>query len=80
MRHQVNIHEAKSQLSRLIQQASDGQDVVIARAGKPVACLTAYHPAGTTRKPGRWRNRVEIADDFDSLPVSLTSAFRGEAN
>lgn len=55
MQDQINIHEAKTQLSRLVQRASEGKDTIIAKAGKPVARLTAYHRATTVRQPGQWR-------------------------
>ncbi len=79
MSRQVNIHNAKTHLSRLIQDAADGDEIVIAKAGKPVARLTAYQPPVPTRKPGVWRDRVKIGADFDTLPPRLAAAFRGDA-
>lgn len=61
---QVNIHEAKAHLSRLLRDVEAGEDVVIARNGKPVARLTSYTGTGR-REPGAWQGRVHIADDFD---------------
>ena len=75
----VNIHEAKTHLSRLIQRAADGEEIVIAKAGKPLAKLVPYLGATEPRKPGRWRGQVRIADDFDGLPDDIASAFNGEA-
>lgn len=77
MHDQVNIHEAKTQLSRLIERAARGQDTIIARAGKPVARLIAYQPPREPRQPGQWRDRVRIGDDFDMLPAAVAAAFRG---
>ena len=76
----VNIHEAKTHLSRLIQRAEAGEEVVIARAGEPVAKLVPYKPAKLKRRrPGLMRGEIWIADDFDApLPESILSAFRGE--
>ena len=74
----VNIHEAKTHLSRLIEQVAAGEDVVIARAGKPVARLVPYSDDPSPRRPGGWKGRVWIAEDFDELPVDLAAAFRGE--
>lgn len=78
MHDQINIHEAKTQLSRLVQRATEGKDTIIAKAGKPVARLTAYHRVATVRQPGQWRSKVSIKDDFDSLPPELAAAFRGK--
>jgi prevent-host-death family protein len=74
----VNVHEAKTHLSRLLEAVERGEDVVIARAGKPVARLV---PAGTVvhpRQPGAWRGLVTVADDFDETPESVLAAFRGD--
>jgi prevent-host-death family protein len=79
MNEQVNIHEAKTHLSRLVQRAVEGEDVIIARAGKPVARLTAYRPTMAARQPGQWRNRVRIEPDFNILPEGLAAAFCGES-
>lgn len=73
----VNVHQAKSQLSKLLEQAEAGEEVVIARAGKPVARLVPYTPSGKERKAGIWRNQVSIAEDFDTLPDELLAAFEG---
>ena len=76
----VNIHEAKTHLSRLIQRAEAGEEVVIARAGEPVAKLVPYKPAKLKhRKFGALRGKIWIADDFDApLPEPIAAAFRGE--
>lgn len=76
--HIANIHEAKTQLSRLIERVESGEDIVIARAGKPVVRMTAYREPLQVRKPGYWKGKVKIAPDFDRLPGSIASAFRGE--
>lgn len=75
---QVNIHEAKTHFSRLVERAARGEEVVIARAGTPVARLVPYGQTGDLRKPGAWRGRVRLAADFDELPPHLGAAFRGE--
>lgn len=80
MSRQVNIYDAKTQLSQLIQEVSSGGEIVIAKAGKPVAKLVAYQPSVTARKPGEWRGQVRISPDFDALPRELEAAFRGEAD
>lgn len=70
-----NIHEAKSQLSKLVEQAERGEEVIIARAGKPVARLVAYREDEGPRAGGQWRGRVRMADDFDELPEDIAAAF-----
>lgn len=74
----VNVHDAKTHLSKLLEQVEAGDEVIIARAGKPVARLVAYRAAGIRRRPGAWRGRVRIAPDFDVLPDETGAAFRGE--
>lgn len=75
---QVNLYEAKTQLSRLVDQALAGEDVVIARAGRPLVRLVPVVPPPVHRAGGGWRGRVRIADDVDELPPELAAAFRGE--
>jgi prevent-host-death family protein len=75
----INVYEAKTQLSRLLAAVAAGEEIVIARAGKPLAKLVPYQEAGQPREPGYWRGQVRIAPDFDTLPESLAAAFRGEA-
>ena len=75
----TNIHEAKTHLSRLIQRAAQGEEIVISKAGKPLAKLVPYRPVAGPRKPGYWRGKVKIADDFDVLPDDIEAAFRGES-
>lgn len=74
----VNMHEAKTHLSRLVERASKGEEIVIARAGRPVARLVPCDADDTPRKLGAWKGRVWIADDFDELPPELLAAFDGE--
>ena len=63
---QVNIHEAKSQLSKLIEAACSGEEVVVAKAGKPVVKLTPIEPSEPKeRQLGRWKGRIWISEDFD---------------
>jgi prevent-host-death family protein len=74
----VNIHEAKTHFSRLVERAIRGEEVVIGRAGKPVARLVPYRENDTPRIPGGWKGRVRISEDFDELPAEVAAAFRGE--
>jgi len=61
----VNIHEAKTHLSRLIEKVEAGEEIVIARAGRPVARLVTYRKTMRPRVPGRWRDQIVVAPDFD---------------
>lgn len=76
--HVVNIQEAKTHLSRLIERAAAGEEIVIARAGKPIVRLIAYQEKSPKRIPGIWKGRVKMSLDFDELPESIAAAFRGE--
>ena len=70
-----NIHEAKTHLSRLLEKVAEGEEVVIAKAGVPVARLVPMRPA-TKRELGFERGRVFIADDFDApLPKDVLQSF-----
>jgi prevent-host-death family protein len=71
----ANIHEAKSQLSKLVERALAGEEVIIAKAGKPAVRLTPIRSDQTARQGGQWKGRVRIADDFDSLPDDIAAAF-----
>jgi prevent-host-death family protein len=74
----VNIHEAKTNFSRLVQRAAAGEEIIIGRAGVPLARLVALAPPAAARTPGVWKGRVVIAPDFeDDLPSALADAFRG---
>lgn len=76
----VNIHEAKTHFSKLIERIQQGEEVVIAKAGVPVARLTSYVPAKSRIKPpGSMRGEIWIAEDFDApLPDDLVAAFEGD--
>ena len=63
----VNVHEAKTHLSRLLERVERGETVVIARAGTPIAVLSPYEPLPMReRTPGRWLGEVWMSDDFDA--------------
>jgi prevent-host-death family protein len=72
----VNMHEAKSTLSKLVEKVNDGEEVVIARAGKPVAKLVKYE-AREPRPLGLYDGQVWIADDFDEPDEELIALFEG---
>lgn len=74
----VNIHAAKTQLSRLVDQAAAGEEIVIARAGKPVARLVQLEEKPKKLVLGLLRGRISISDDFDApLPDDLLDLFEG---
>lgn len=72
----VNIHEAKTHLSRLLARAEAGEEIVIARGGRPIARLVRYTPSRAPRKLGRWNGKIRIAPDFDQTP-DLNELFEG---
>ena len=73
--HTVNVHEAKTHLSRLLERVIHGEDVIIARAGTPVARLVPFRPT-RARALGLDAGRVAIADDFDApLPAEVLADF-----
>nr|WP_297460594.1 type II toxin-antitoxin system prevent-host-death family antitoxin [uncultured Halomonas sp.] len=73
---QINMHEAKSQLSSLAEKARQGEKIVIAKAGKPCVELVAYRES-PQRRPGRYKGRISMAADFDETPEDLVAAFEG---
>lgn len=72
---QVNVHEAKTHLSRLLADVEGGEEVVIARAGKPVARLVADHRPREPRKPGFLKGKIWVSDDFDEPDEEIERAF-----
>lgn len=74
----VNITERRPSCPRLIEQAQSGSPVIIGKAGRPVAVLSAYDPGSEPRVPGGWEGKVWIGDDFDApLPAELQTFFSG---
>ena len=71
----VNIHEAKTHLSRLLVRAAAGEEIIIAKAGQPMARLVAYEEEPKARVPGRLKGKIWLADDFDDTPQWLIDAF-----
>jgi prevent-host-death family protein len=77
--HVASIHEPKTDLPHLIDRAAAGEEIIIARAGKPVVRLIAYKEDKPPKRiPGIWKGRVRMSRDFDQLPESIVAAFRGE--
>jgi prevent-host-death family protein len=74
----VNIYEAKTQLSRLVEEAASGEDVVIARAGRPVARLTRLQKTPRKRRLGLLEGRFKIPDDFNRPLPEVVRAFEND--
>jgi len=75
----VNMHEAKTTLSRLVSEVEGGAEVILARGGKPVAKLVPVHTT-KKRKLGAWKGKVRMSLDFDApLPAELLAAFEGRS-
>lgn len=74
----ANIHEAKIHLSKLIELAISGEDVIISQAGKPLVRLVKYERISQPRTPGGWRGHITIADDFDEELPEINKMFYGE--
>ena len=75
----VNIHEAKTQFSKYINQALNGEEVIIARRGNPLIKLVPYVQEPQFRHGGQLRGLIEIKDDFDApLPEALLQLFSGD--
>lgn len=73
----VNIHEAKTHLSRLLDRVAAGEEIIIGKAGRPVARLVPYTGPREPRRPGALKGRVWMADDFDTTPTDLVASFEG---
>lgn len=76
---QVNMHEAKSQLSQLAERVWAGERVVIARAGKPYLDLVPHQPQPAQRRPGRLKGCIRIAAGFDAADADIADSFEAGA-
>src|SRR5580658_635400 len=75
----TNIHEAKTHLSRLVERAAAGEEIVIAKAGKPMARLVKYQePAKPVRRPGSMKGKIKILPGFYEPDRELEALFYGE--
>lgn len=74
-----NMHEAKTQLSRLAERAAQGEEIVIARNGHALAKLVPI-PVRKPRKLGLWKGMVSIGEDFDALPSDVQRHFEGQGD
>lgn len=74
----VNIHEAKTNLSKLIKKVEKGDEVIIANAGEPVAKLISHKKEAVKRTPGIWAGKVWISPDFDEEDEKINKMFFGK--
>jgi prevent-host-death family protein len=73
-----NLYQAKSSLSQLVERAAAGEEIIIAKAGRPKAKLVPVSHATRRRKPGGWKGKMSIARNFDApLPDEVQAAFEG---
>ena len=80
--HITNIADAKASLSKLVEKVLQGEEVVIGKAGKPVAKLVPYNYDSSPRdlSQGIWKDQVWMSQDFDTLPEDIMKAFTGEGD
>lgn len=76
----INMHEAKTHLSRIVDDVAVGEPVLIAKAGKPVAILSALPDTAAMRTPGKMKGKIAISDDFDADDSDVTALFLGEGS
>ena len=74
----INVYEAKTQLSKLLDRVAEGEELVLGKAGKPMARLVPYREVRQPRKPGRLAGKIWIAPDFDETPEDVIAAFEGD--
>lgn len=81
MTKKVNLYEAKTHLSQLVREAAAGEEIIIARGGKPAARLVPLAAAEEPRKPGGWEGRVWMSEDFnDEMSTDELATWYGEAD
>lgn len=71
----INIHYTKTHLSRILERVQTGEDIIIARAGKPIAKIIAFNEKLMPRKPGSCKGKIKMAKDFDELPKDILDSF-----
>ena len=72
----VNVHEAKTHLSKLLRRVQGGEEIVVAKSGKPIAKLVPFGSGSAPRVPGHAKGKVRILDNFDDpLPKEFLRAF-----
>lgn len=74
----TNIHQAKTHLSKLLEEVAKGKEVIIAKAGKPVAKLVSFKEEKKPRKPGLWKGKIWMSDDFNEEDEDINKLFYGD--
>ncbi len=74
----VNTHKAKTELSKLLKKAAEGEEVIIGKAGQPIAKLVPFSASKKQRRGGQLKDKIHIAEDFESLPPGFTQHFSEE--
>lgn len=75
MQTQITLSDAKARFSEVIEQASQGDEIVITRMGKPVAIVMRYKPPESKRKLGSLKGKIQIGADFDEWPEDIADKF-----
>ena len=78
MSRTVNLYDAKTNLSDLVERAAEGEEIVIAKNGKPRARLVALPAQRELRKPGCWKGQIWFADDWEETPREIVDAFEAD--
>mgnify|MGYP001549778637 CR=1 FL=1 len=73
----INMHEAKTHLSRIVERVTRGESFIIGKAGKPMAILSPYVKPTVSRRPGGLKGKIRIAEDFDADEDGLADLFEG---
>lgn len=76
----ANLYQAKTNLSKYVAQAIAGQDVVIAKAGKPLVRLTSYEPSRKARQPGKMKGKIAMSSDFTAESEEINNLFYGSSS
>lgn len=71
----TNIHQAKTHLSRLVERVAAGEEIIIGKAGKPVAKLVPYQEPKPVRKPGAWKGKIQYLTDWDEADKEIEALF-----
>jgi prevent-host-death family protein len=72
-----NLYEAKTFLSRLVDRAANGEEIILSKAGKPMAKLVPFQRSSAPRRPGGWEGQIRISEDFDApLPPEMEATFK----
>lgn len=76
----VNMQAAKTHLSRLVEEAVAGDDIILAKAGRPLVRLVPVQPDVSPRRPGAWKGKVRMAKDFSAADERVIALFAGPAS